>query len=88
MQFGSAEDIEHRIPGLGMEPSDRYYISRTGMPHRSGEVGDFGRHGSHITASQMAELQRSGELEYLIRRIQQARRPPRSWESFEEVREP
>jgi len=59
--------------------SDRYAMHRSGMPHRSGEVGDYGRHdGTHLTATEMAELQRSGRLEQMIReqmirRIQRAR---------------
>jgi hypothetical protein len=71
---------EHMLPEMpaprvpGDVESDRYYMHRSGMPHRSGEVGDFGRHdGSYISAQEMAELMRSGDLEEKIRRIQRAR---------------
>lgn len=58
----------------GWLPSDRYYISKTGMPHRSGETGDYGRNdGSHLTAQEMADANRTGRLEQLIRRIQMSR---------------
>jgi hypothetical protein len=75
MQIGGLEYMlaEEQSPRREL-PSNRYYISKTGMPHRSGEVGEPGRHdGSHITAQEMAELERSGDLEQLIRRIQEAR---------------
>jgi hypothetical protein len=76
MQVGGIEFLPElpapRVPG-DVE-SDRYYMHSSGMPHRSGEVGDYGRHdGSHLTAREMAELQRSGRLEQMIRRIQRAR---------------
>jgi|688.fasta_scaffold605812_2 hypothetical protein len=63
------------LPGRpGDMDSDRYAMHSSGMPHRSGEVGDHGRHdGTHLTAREMAELQRSGRLEQMIRRLQRAR---------------
>ena len=75
MQIGGLERLRalEELPRREL-PSGFDYISKTGMPHRSDQVGDPGRHdGSHITAQEMAELERSGDLERLIRRIQEAR---------------
>lgn len=78
MQVGGSEHIPppETPPELrrGWAPF-AYYIDRTtGLPHRSGTVGDLGRDdGTHITAQEMAELERTGRLEQVIRRIQQAR---------------
>jgi len=61
-------------------PSARYYMhSSNGMPHRSGELGDYARsEGFHFTAREMADLQRSGSADR-IRRMQKmleaSRRP-------------
>jgi hypothetical protein len=75
MQIGGLEYLlaEEELPRREL-PSNRYYMHSSGMPHRSGEVGEPGRHdGSYISAQEMAELERSGDLERLIRRIQEAR---------------
>lgn len=75
MQFDGMEFLPElpALPGEQFDrPSARDYIHSSGMPHRSGEVG--GRHdGTHLTAREMAELQRNGRLEQMIRRLQRAR---------------